>query len=242
MDLISAYWQVEIAEEDKAKTAFTVGQLGFYECNRMPFGLTNAPATFQRLIETCMSDIYLSQCLLYLDDIVIFSRSYEEHLSCLEAVLKRLTASGLKLHPSKCHFFQREIRYLGYIVSSSRIHCFFVKDTLFLRPEKIKAVQSWPAPTNIDELRRFLGFIGFYRIFIQDFAKIARPLHNLLGGPVKKRRGKQKPKPQPVYHWGQTEQEALEQLIHKCCTAPVLAYADYDKPFIVHILMPAKMD
>jgi len=225
LDLKSAYWQVEIAEEDKAKTAFTVGPLGFYECNRMPFGLTNAPATFQRLIETCMSDIYLSQCLLYLDDIVIFSKSYEEHLARLEAVLNRLAASGLKLHPSKCHLFQREIRYLGHIVSASGVAT---------DPEKIKAVQNWPAPTNIDELRRFLGFIGFYRRFIQDFAKIARPLHNLLGGPIKKRRGKQKHKPQPVFHWGQTEQEAFEQLIHRCCTAPVLAYADYNKPFIVH--------
>ena len=225
LDLKSAYWQVEIAEEDKAKTAFTVGPLGFYECNRMPFGLTNAPATFQRLIETCMSDIHLSQCLLYLDDIVIFSRSYEEHLSRLEAVLKRLAASGLKLHPSKCHLFQREIRYLGHIVSASGVAT---------DPDKINAVKSWPAPTNVDELRRFLGFIGFYRRFIQDFAKIARPLHNLLGGPIKKRRGKQNTKQQPVYHWGQMEQESFEQLIHRCCTAPVLAYADYNKPFIVH--------
>lgn len=102
LDLKSGYWQVEMAEEDKHKTAFTVGPLGFWECNRMAFGLTNAPATFQRLMETCMGDLYLTYCLIYLDDVVVFSRTFEEHLERLEAVFQRLKDAGLKLNPKKC--------------------------------------------------------------------------------------------------------------------------------------------
>ena len=105
LDLKSGYWQVPLAEEDKAKTAFTVGPLGFWECERMPFGLTNAPATFQRLMETSMGDLYLKYCLLYLDDIVIFSKTYEDHIQRLEAVFQKLHQAGLKLSPSKRRFF-----------------------------------------------------------------------------------------------------------------------------------------
>ena len=94
-----------LAEEDECKTAFTVGPLGFWECERMPFGLTNAPATFQRLMEDCMGDLHLKFCLLYLDDVIIFSRTYEEHLERLTAVFEKLREAGLKLSPSKCHFF-----------------------------------------------------------------------------------------------------------------------------------------
>ena len=105
LDLKSGYWQVPLAEQDKCKTAFTVGLLGFWECERMPFGLTNAPATFQRLMENCMSDLHLSYCLLYLDNIIIFSKTYEDHLiDHLEAVLQKLKNVGLKLSPLKCNF------------------------------------------------------------------------------------------------------------------------------------------
>ena len=117
LDLKSGYWQVPLAEEDKCKTAFTVGPLGFWECERMPFGLTNAPATFQRLMESCMGDLHLSFCLLYLDDIVIFSKTYEEHLVRLEAVFQKLKEAGLKLSPSKCQFLRKDTRYLGHIIS-----------------------------------------------------------------------------------------------------------------------------
>lgn len=154
LDLKSSYWQVEIAEEDQHKTAFTAGPLGFYECKRMPFGLTNAPATFQRLMESCMGDLYLKYCLLYLDDIVVYSKTYEEHLERLEAVFERLKENGLKLKPSKCKLFQRSICYLGHVIS---------KDGVSTDPEKIKAVQEWPVPKNSAEVQSFLGFIGFYR-------------------------------------------------------------------------------
>ena len=107
LDLKSGYWQVPLAEEDKCKTAFTVGPLGFWECERMPFGLTNAPATFQCLMENCMGDLHLNYCLLYLDDIIIFSKTYEEHILYLEAVFEKLQKAGLKLSPSKCKLFQK---------------------------------------------------------------------------------------------------------------------------------------
>ena len=106
LDLRSGYWQVEMSEKDKEKTAFTVGNLGFYECNRMAFGLTNAPATFQRLMERCMGELNLKECLIFLDDILIFSESFDEHLLRLEAVFSQLNKHGLKLKASKCEFFK----------------------------------------------------------------------------------------------------------------------------------------
>jgi hypothetical protein len=154
LDLKSGYWQVETSEEDKEKTAFTVGSLGFFECNRMPFGLTNAPATFQRLMESCMGDLYLTYCLLYIDDIIVFSRTYEEHLERLEAIFKRLQEAGLKLKPSKCKFFKQEIGYLGHIISAQGIST---------DPEKIKTVKNWQIPKTTKELQSFLGFVVYYR-------------------------------------------------------------------------------
>ena len=107
LDLKSGYWQVEMDEESKPLTAFTVGLLEFYECKRMPFGLTNAPAMFQRLMETCLGDLNLHWCIIYLDDIVIFSKDPASHLERLKAVFQKLEEAGLKLKPSKCELFQR---------------------------------------------------------------------------------------------------------------------------------------
>ena len=117
LDLKSGYWQVEMDEESKPLTAFTVGPLGFYECKRMSFGLTNDPATFQRLMKTCLGDLNLHWCIIYLDDIVIFSKDPANHLERLGAVLQKLEKAGLKLKPSKCELFQRQLPYLGYVLS-----------------------------------------------------------------------------------------------------------------------------
>ncbi|PIK50431.1 hypothetical protein BSL78_12670 [Apostichopus japonicus] len=116
LDLKSGYWQIEVEEKEKYKTAFTT-PFGFYECNRMPFGLTNAPATFQRLMEMCMGDLNLQQCLVYLDDIIIFSHTFEEHLERLKAVFQRLEDYGLKVKPSKCQLLRKRVKYLGHIIS-----------------------------------------------------------------------------------------------------------------------------
>lgn len=222
LDLKSSYWQVEVAEEDKHKTAFTVGPLGFYECTRMPFGLTNAPATFQRLMETCMGDLYLTHCLLYLDDIVVYSATYEEHMQRLEAVFRRLREAGLKLKPSKCRLFQKTIKYLGHVVS---------EEGVATDPEKIAAVKSWPVPANASELQSFLGFVGFYRRFIPAFSRVARPLHEAIPktNGMKRRQIKNAP-----FNWGPSQQEAFEKLVSLCSSTPVLAFADYTKPFILH--------
>ena len=112
LDLKSGYWQVELDEESIPYTAFTVGPLGFYECLRMPFGLTNAPATFQRLMENYLGDLHLNWCIIYLDDIIIYSKTPQEHLERLEAVFEKISKAGLKLKPSKCEFFKPEITYL----------------------------------------------------------------------------------------------------------------------------------
>ena len=118
LDAKSGYHQIEIAEDHKERTAFTVGPLGFYEYNRMPFGLSNSPATYQRLMEDCLGELHLNICFIFLDDIIIFSRTFDEHLERLQQVFDKLRTAGLKLSPKKCSFFQERVRYLGHIVSS----------------------------------------------------------------------------------------------------------------------------
>ena len=120
LDLKSGYWQVEMDEASKPLTAFTVGPLGFYECERMPFGLTNAPATFQRLMESCLGDLHLNWCIIYLDDVIVFSKTSKEHIDRLRGVFHKFLA-GLKLKPKKCEFCKSKIAYLGHIVSAKGI-------------------------------------------------------------------------------------------------------------------------
>ena len=214
LDLKWGYWQVEMEEESKQYTAFTVGPLGFYECQRMPFGLTNAPATFQRLMENCLGDLHLSWCIIYLDDIVIYSKTIEEQLERLDAVLDRLEAAGLKLKASKCEFFKLQITYLGHVVS---------KDGIATDPSKIEAVKEWPIPRDTSELRRFLGFASYYRRFISKFSQKAKPLNDTLKGSQGQRKVK--------IEWNQQCQDSFDTLKKACTELPVLAYADFSKPF-----------
>ena len=120
-NLQSGYWQVEMTEVSKPLTAFTVGPLGFYECVQMPFGLTNAPATFQCLMETCLGEIHPKWCIIYIDDIIVFSKTPEEHIERLRGVFEKLSAAGLRLKPSKYEFFKSQVTYLGHIVSKNGI-------------------------------------------------------------------------------------------------------------------------
>ena len=171
LDLKSGYWQVELEEEAKPLTAFTMGPLGFWECERMPFGLTNAPATFQRLMESCLGELHLTWCIIYLDDFIVFSQMPEEHLVRLKAVFNKSKAAGLKLKPSKCELFRKQINYLRHIVGHNGVST---------DPKKIKAVTEWPRPTTVTEVRSFLGFVSYYRRFIPNFSKVAQPLNKLL--------------------------------------------------------------
>ena len=224
--LKSGYWQVELKETDKAKTAFQVGSLGYYECNRMPFGLCNAPATFQRLMERCMGDLNLRDCLIYLDDIIIFSSTFEEHLKRLQAVFKNLKKHNLKLKPSKCEFLKESVTYLGHVVSAAGIH---------VDPAKTEAVRSWPIPKSTKDVRKFLGFTGYYQRFVKGYAAIARPLNDLLIGhptnPQAKTKASVKANP---FKWGPEQQTSFNTIIYRLISPPVLGYADYRLPFSLH--------
>ena len=218
LDLKSGYWQVELDEESIPLTAFTVGPLGFYECVRMPFGLTNAPAMFQRLMESCLGDLHLSWCIIYLDDIIIFSKNPDDHITRLKGVFEKLAEAGLKLKPSKCEFFKARLKYLGHVVSPQGIAT---------DPAKIEAILKWPRPKTVTDVRSFTGFTNYYRKFIKGYAKVARPLHELTSGENAKRKNR------PV-EWDDRCQESFEALKKLCSECPVLAYADYSKPFVLH--------
>ena len=164
LDLKSGYWQVEMDEESKALTVFTVGPLGFYERERMPFGLMNALATFQHLMESCLGESHLNWCIIYIDDIIVFSKTPEEHLKRLQGVLDKLAKAGLKLKPSKYQFFKSRITYLGHIVSAAGIET---------DPKRIEAIKNWTLPRTATDVHSFLSFTNHYRRFIQGYAKVA---------------------------------------------------------------------
>lgn len=232
LDLKSGYYQIEMHEADKPKTAF-VTPLGFWEFNRMPQGVTNAPSTFQRLMERCMGDLHLREVLVFLDDLIIFSNSLEEHERRLIQVLSRLREYGLKLSPEKCKFFQTSVRYLGHIVSERGVET---------DPEKISVIKSWPIPTNLKELRSFLGFAGYYRRFIKDYSTIVKPLNDLTRGYLPPCKSRTKPSHVQYYNpsqpfgerWSFSCQVAFTTLIEKLTTTPVLGFADPSQPYILH--------
>ena len=224
LDMKSGYHQVEIEEDHKQRTAFTTGPLGFWEFNRMPFGLSNAPATYQRLMEKCLEGLHLNICLIYLDDVIIFSRSYEEHIDRLEQVFRRLQECGLKLAPKKCHFFKKKVRYVGYIVSADGIEA---------DPDKIDKIKNWPRPVNPEEVRKFLGFAGYYRKFVENFSKIARPLSEIMPRTTTKKNRHHKID-RTEWKWGPEQEESFTRLKTCLTTPPVLGFVDFKKPFELH--------
>ena len=146
LDLKSGYWQVEMVEECKPYTAFTCGPLGFYECETMTFGTTNAPATFQRLMDNCLGELNMNWCVVYLDDIIIYSTDAASHLERLEVAFQKLAKAGLKLKPSKCEFFKKRIQYLGHI---------FSEEGVSTDPQKVEAVLNWLVPKTVYDVRPF---------------------------------------------------------------------------------------
>ena len=222
LDLKAGYWQVEMVEECKAYTAFTCGPLGFYECDTMPFGATNAPATFQRLKHDCLGELNMNWCIVYLDDIIIFSDTKEEHLKRLEAVFQKLCAAGLKLKPSKCFFFREEIEYLGHVVSGKGIST---------NPKKIEAVSKWPTPKTVYDVRSFLGFVGYYRRFIKNFSRITKPIREVITGLENQSKRSAK---KTYIEWSDAADVSFEHLKAMCVSTPILAYPDYQLPFTLH--------
>jgi len=156
-------------EEDSEKTAFICRE-GQYKFKTMPFGLCNAGATFKRLMDLVMSGLNFEVCLVYLDDVIVFSSTMDEHFDRLRVVLSRLKGAGLKLKPSKCHFLQKHVAFLGHIVSEGGVSTDL---------EKIRAVTEWPVPTNLREVRAFVGLCSYYRRFVEGFAGISAPLHDM---------------------------------------------------------------
>lgn len=220
LDLASGYWQVEVDPKDREKTAFTT-PFGLYEFERMPFGLCNAPATFQRLMQRCLGGQVSESLLIYLDDVIVYSVDFMTHLSHLEAVFEALWKYGLKLRPEKCQLFQRQVKFLGHLVSAEGV----APD-----PQKVAAVHDWEPPTTVRQVRSFLGFVGYYRRFINGFSKIARPLNELLLG-TGHRRGRSS----PSINWTPECEAAFQCLKQELLQAPILAYADFSSPFVLYI-------
>jgi hypothetical protein len=211
LDMQSGYWQVEMNPEDRPKTAFVTAD-GLYQFKVMPFGLTNAPSTFQRMMDVLLAGLKWNSCLVYLDDIVIFSKTIDEHLVRLEAVLKCLLSANLKLKLTKCKFLATELRVLGYIVSAGGI----APD-----PAKVAAVQRFPVPISVKQLQSFIGLCSYYRRFIKGFAILARPLTTLT-------------KHDQPFQWGEDEQRSFDALKEKLLTPPILSHPNYQLPFEIH--------
>ena len=203
LDLVSGYWQVELDEEARDKSAF-VTRNGLWKWRVLPFGLTSAPSTFERLMEKVLRGLHWRTLMIYLDDVVVFSSTISEHIDRLETVLQRLEGAGLKLKPSKCELFKRQVKYLGHIVSSQGIST---------DPSKVKDVADWPRPDCVRQVRAFVGLTGYYRRFIPSYAEVARPLHRLTNKGAD-------------WDWTEACTIAFETLKHLLCSAPILAYPD----------------
>ena len=215
MDLKSGFWQVKMAKDSQQYTAFMVGIMGVYEFLRMPYGLCNTPATFQRLMQNCLGELNLTYALIYLDNMIVFSRTEEEHLHRLRVVFGWFLEHGLKLKPSKCHFLQDKITFLGHEISA---------DGMKLGMVNLKAIAEMAPPKTYTEIRRFTSMTGFFRQFIKGYCKIAKPLNDLLEGEASKLKNEElELTPEAL--------QAFEELKMKCITAPVLVFADFKTPF-----------
>ncbi|KAL5020808.1 hypothetical protein ScPMuIL_002107, partial [Solemya velum] len=210
LDLASGFWQMGLSEKAKEKTAFTTGY-GLYHFNVLPFGLCNAPSSFERLMERVLSGLHWKICLIYIDDIIIYSQTFDQHMDRIQQVLDCLHEAGLKLKPQKCHLFKTEVLYLGFIVSNAGVKT---------DPDKIERIRSWPTPCNITDVRSFLGLCCYYRKFVDNFSDIAVPLYNLT-------------KKNTRFHWDKQCQEAFNTLKVALQESVILQYPQFDQPFIL---------
>lgn len=210
LDLASGFHQVEVEEKDIPKTAFSV-ENGHYEFLRMPFGLKNAPSTFQRVMDNVLRKHIGVICLVYMDDIIVFSTSLTEHIDNLAKIFRTLEEHNLKIQLDKSEFLQKEVAFLGHIVTSEGVKP---------NPDKIRIIKEWPLPSNEKQLRGFLGILGYYRKFVKDFAKIAKPLTNSL------RKGEQ------ISHTKEFV-DTFERCKGILSSSNILQYPDLSKPFIL---------
>ena len=166
-------------------------------------------------MESCLGEMHLNWCIIYLDDVIVFSKTPGEHLERLRGVFQKMREAGLKLKPSKCEFFKHRIAYLGHIVSKAGIET---------DPKKIADIKEWPQLKTVTDVRQFLGFTNYYRKFIKQYAQIANPLNKLISGENAKKKNKK-------VEWTQECEESFQALKGICTETPVLAYANYEKPF-----------
>ena len=218
-DLNSGFWQVPMDEESKQYTAFTLGSMVLYECESMPFGLCNAPPTFQRLMQNCLGELSLTYCLIYLDDVIVFSEMPEEHLQRMQVVFDCLQEHGLKLKPSKCDVFKPEINYLAHHVSEKGV---------LPSKKNLESIAQCLPPDTYTKVNSFVGLFGHYRCFIKGFAKLAAPLYDLTSGNNKDKKSEHVDlSPEAL--------EAFDCLKAACLKTPILAFLDFDKPFLLEM-------
>lgn len=208
LDMQAGYWQIPMATEDAAKTAFH-GPHGLYEFQRMPFGLKNAPATFQRTMDFVLAGLLNEHCWVYLDDIIVASTNFDQHVRDLQQVFDSLRSAGFMLKLSKCHFAKSSLKFLGHVIS---------KEGVTVDPDKVSALSQMPKPTNVTEVRSFIGGASYFRRFIRDFASIAKPLTDLT-------------KADTPFLWTSECETAFTTLLSQLSTAPILAYPDWTQPF-----------
>jgi hypothetical protein len=199
-------------ESSQEKTAFVIPGGGHFEFLRMPFGLTNAVPTFQRLMSVVLEGLLPLRCLVYLDDVLVIGRSFEQHLENLEAVLEAICKAGLKLKPSKCHFAQSSVDFLGFTISDSGL----APDS-----KKVEAISRYPTPKDLTELRRFLGVASYYRRFISGFSDIASPLNRIT----------QKDMP---FVWDENCENAFQTIKEQLMSSPVLAFPEPNGDYILY--------
>ena len=219
MDLKSGFWQVKVSEDSRQYTAFMVGSMGVYKFPCMPYSLCNAPVTFQCLMQNCLGELNLSFAMVYLDDVIVYLEMPEDHLTWLQAIFDCFAHHGLKLKTSKCHFFKEEITYLGHEISAKG---------MLPRQKGIEEIAWMGPPTMYTGVRKFIRAIGYFHRFIKNFTQIAKPLNDLLGC------RNSKLKNHPISLTAATE-ESFYTLKKKCAMAPVLAFADLKRPFLLEM-------
>lgn len=223
LDLASGFHQIPMSDKDIEKTAFSINN-GKYEFIRMPFGLKNAPGIFQRVMDDVLREHNGKICHVYIDDIIIFGESFEEHMKNLETILDTLKKANFRIQPDKSEFLKNEVEFLGFIVSNNG-----------LKPntKKVEAIQNYPQPTNLKELRMFLGLSGYYRRFIKDYAKLAKPLTILLRGEDGHRQISKFQSKNFKISLNEDAISAFETLKNILSSEDVLIFPDFSKPFIV---------
>ncbi len=209
LDILSGYMQIKMAPDSIAQTAFT-SHMGTFEYTRMPFGLVNGTRCFTRLMQHVLISLLWSTCMIYVDDCIIFSKTWELHKQHISQVVERFRAAGLKARLSKSVFAAAEVQYVGHIVSKSGIKP---------NPSKIAAVKTIPAPIDLKSLRQFLGLANFFRKFIKGFTATAEPLTALT-------------RSNTPYHWSPQCEEAFQRIKDLLCSDTVLDYPNWDQPFV----------